>query len=196
MNKPALFLKPLGPALRTNTTQKRFVTSIPNTPSQTTHRKPRHISHQQSRPHLSVSTPHCAHLQQPSSEACEAEDHCFRVSMARRLMLTHPAAPDLSGVATSCPNESARGQICGEPVDAHQHHCYGCLHGGGVDRWHAAAPRYTSSRLFLPSPVCERPGQTVSPRTSMSPFSLPSRPHCCSQHPPWSHSQESREDEI
>ena len=31
---------------------------------------------------------------QPSSEACETEDRCFRVSVARRLMLPHPAAPN------------------------------------------------------------------------------------------------------
>ena len=45
---------------------------------------------------LSQSTSHTgAHLMEPSSEAYEAEDRCFRVSVARRLMLPHPAAPTL-----------------------------------------------------------------------------------------------------
>ena len=33
-------------------------------------------------------------LQKPSSEACEAEGRCFRVSVTRRLVLPHPAASD------------------------------------------------------------------------------------------------------
>ena len=40
---------------------------------------------------LSQSTLHTgAHLMQPSSEAYEAEDRCFRVAVARRLILPHP----------------------------------------------------------------------------------------------------------
>ena len=56
-------------------------------------------------------------------------------------MLPHPAASDPSGVVLACPNNSAAGQICDKPVDAHQHHCYGCRHRGGVDRRHAAVAR-------------------------------------------------------
>ena len=77
----------------------------------------------------------------PNSEAYEAEDRCFRVSMARRVMLPHPAAPDDSGVASGCPNKSATEQICGKPVDPNQYHCYGCRYGGAVDRRHAAVAR-------------------------------------------------------
>ena len=54
-------------------------------------------------------------------------------------MLPHPAA--LSGIATACSNKSATGLICGKPVDAHQHHFYGCQYGGAVDRRHAAVAR-------------------------------------------------------
>ena len=78
---------------------------------------------------------------QPSSEAYEAEDRCFRVSVARRLMIPHPAAPNATGVVQSCPNKSAVGLICNKPVDTQQHHCYGCRYGGGVDRSHAAVAR-------------------------------------------------------
>ena len=78
---------------------------------------------------------------QPSSEAYEAEDRCFRVSVARRLMLPHPAAPNATGVVQSCTNKSAAGLICNKPVDTQQHRCYGCRYAGGVDRRHAAVAR-------------------------------------------------------
>ena len=84
---------------------------------------------------LSQSTSHTgAHLMQPSSEAYEAEDRCFRV-------LPHPAAPNAADVVQFCPNKSAAGVICNKPVDPQQHHCYGCRYGGGVDRRHAAVGR-------------------------------------------------------
>ena len=90
----------------------------------------------------SQSAPHTgAHLMQPSSEACEAEDRCFRVAVARKLMLPHPAVADPSGVALTCSMKSATGQICGKPVDTQKHHCYGCRYGRGVDRRHAAVAR-------------------------------------------------------
>ena len=75
------------------------------------------------------------------AEAYDAEDRCFRVSVARRLMLPHPAAPNASDVVQSCTNESAAGLICNKPVDTQQHQCCGCRYGGGVDRRHAAVAR-------------------------------------------------------
>ena len=78
---------------------------------------------------------------QSSSEAYEAEDRCFRVSVARRLMLPHPAAANPADVVQFCPNKSAAGVICNKPLDPQQHHCYGCRYGGGVDRRHAALAR-------------------------------------------------------
>ena len=77
----------------------------------------------------------------PSSEAYEAEDRCFRVSVASRLMLPHPAAPNATDVVQFCLNKSAASLICNKPVDTQQHHCYGCRYGGGVDRRHAAVAR-------------------------------------------------------
>ena len=41
-----------------------------------------------------------AHLQQPNSEAYEADDRCFQVSLARRLMLPHPAASHSANTST------------------------------------------------------------------------------------------------
>ena len=88
------------------------------------------------------STSHTgAHLMQPRSEAYEIEDRCFRVSVARRLMLPHPVAANPADVVQFCPNKSAAGVICNKPLDTKLHHCYGCRYGGGVDRRHAALAR-------------------------------------------------------
>ena len=127
MNKPTFQLKPLGAALRLERNiHKQFYSSLTDTPTEQAIL-------------LSQSTSHTgAHLMQPSSEAYEAEDRCFRVSVARRLILQHPAAPNAADVVQFCQNKSAAGVICNKPVDPQQHHCYGCRYGGGVDRRHAA----------------------------------------------------------
>ena len=39
------------------------------------------------------------------------------------------------------PTKAQRTLICIKPLDAQQHHCYGCWYGGGVDRRHAAEGR-------------------------------------------------------
>ena len=141
MNKPSFQLKPLGAALRLQATQKKqvsiiqrnihrqFYNSLTDTPTEQAIL-------------LSQSTSHTgAHLMQPSSEAYEIEDRCFRVSVARRLMLPHPAAANPADVVQFCPNKSAAGVICNKPLDPKQHHCCGCRYGGGVDRRHAALAR-------------------------------------------------------
>ena len=87
MNKPTFQLKPLGAALRLKSTQKKqvstiqrnihkqFYNSLIDTPTEQA------ILQSQSTSHTA------AHLMQPSSEAHEAEDRCFLVSFARRLIL-------------------------------------------------------------------------------------------------------------
>ena len=60
---------------------------------------------------LTASLTHGAHLMQPSGEAHEAEDRCFRVSVARRLMMPYTAAPNAADVVQSCPNKSAAGHF-------------------------------------------------------------------------------------
>ena len=133
MNKPTFLLKPLGAALRLQTTQKKqfstiqrnihkqLYNSLTDTPTE------RAIL-------LSQSTSHTgAHLMQPRSEAYEIEDRCFRVSVARRLMLPHLVAANPADVVQFCPNKSATGVICNKPLDPKLHHCYGCRYGGGVD---------------------------------------------------------------
>ena len=59
---------------------------------------------------LSQSTSHTgAHLMQPSSQAYEIEDRCFRVSVARRMMLPHPAAANPADVVQFCPDKKCGG---------------------------------------------------------------------------------------
>ena len=157
----------------------------------------------------SQSAPHTGvHLLQPNSEAYEAEDRCFRVSIARRLMSPHPAASDPSGVVLACTNIGAAGQIFGKSVDVQQHHCYGCRYGRGVDRRRAAVARcladvihsHNGTKVYIeqsiPALTRVENGQvelhawilslikTATPRTLLSLLSLSifqqSSPHCCS----------------
>ena len=141
MNKPTFQLKPLGAALRLQTTQKKQVSTIQRNIHKQFYNSLTDTPTEQAIL-LSQSTSRTgAHLMQPSSEAYEVEDRCFRVSVARGLMLPHPAVADPTEVVQSCLNKSAAGLICNKPVDTQQHHCCGCRYGGGVDRRHAAVAR-------------------------------------------------------
>ena len=121
MNKPAFLLKPLGAALRLKTTQKKQVSTIQRNIHEQFYNSLTDTPTEQAIL-LSQSTSHTgAHLMQPSSEAYEAEDRCFRVSVARRLMLPHPAAANPVDMVQFCPNKSAAGVICNKPVDPKQH---------------------------------------------------------------------------
>ena len=141
MNKPTFQLKPLGAALRLQTTQKKQVSTVQRNIHKQLYNSLTDTPTEQAIL-LSQSTSHTgAHLMQPKSEAYEIEDRCFRVSVARRLMLPHPVAANPADVVQFCPNKSAAGVICNKPLDPKQHHCYGCRYGGGVDRRHAALAR-------------------------------------------------------
>ena len=141
MNKPAFQLKPLGAAVRLQTTQKKQVSTIQRNIHKQLYNSLTDTPTEQAIL-LSQSTSHTgAHLMQPRSEAYEIEDRFFRVSGARRLMLPHPAAANAADVVQFCPNKSAAGVICNKPVDPQQHHCYRCRYGGSVDRRHAAVGR-------------------------------------------------------
>ena len=74
---------------------------------------------------LSQSTSHTgAHLMQPRSEAYEVEDRCFRASVARRLMLPHPAAANLADVVQFCANKSVGSSVCtSASFHLHGHPC-------------------------------------------------------------------------
>ena len=124
-------LKPLEAALRLKTTQKKQVSTIQRNIHKQFYNSLTETPTEQAIL-LSQSTSHTGeHLMQPSSEAYEAEDRCFRVSVARRLLLP----------------QSAAGQLCGKPVDVQQHHCNGCRNGGSVDRRRAAVARCLASQM-------------------------------------------------
>ena len=142
MNKPAFLLKALDSALRQKATQKKRVTTIQRhfhkqlLESLTTSPVDRAVL-------LSQSTSHTgAQRMQPSSEAYEAEDRCFRAAVARRLLLPRPAAANSAGVVRTCPNKSAASPICTKLADVQQHHCCGCRYGGGV----AGVPRWPGAQ--------------------------------------------------
>ena len=134
MDKPSLLLKSLGVALRTHGSQKIPVNTI------------QQVTHQQLLTSLSTNNIQKAilisqtakntgaHLQQPNSEAYEADDRCFQVSLARRLMLPHPAASHSDNISPTCPNVSAATRICACPIDDYQLHCTTCKSGGGGDQ--------------------------------------------------------------
>ena len=141
MDTPSLLLKSLGAALRTHGTQKVLVNTI------------QQVSHQQLLTRLSTNNIQKAilisqtakntgaHLQQPSSGTYEADDRCFQVSLARRLMLPHPAANHPANISPTRPNVSAAKRVCACPIDPHQLHCMTCRSGGGVDQRHSALAR-------------------------------------------------------
>ena len=123
MNKPTFQLKPLGAALRLQTTQKKQVSTIQRNIHKQLYNSLTDTPTEQAI-FLSQSTSHTgAHLMQPSSEAYEIEDRCFRVSVARRLMLPHPVAANPADVVQFCPNKSAAGVLGNKPLDPKQHHC-------------------------------------------------------------------------
>ena len=105
MNKPTFQLKPLGAALRLQTTEKKQVSTIQRNIHKQFYNSLTDTPTEQAIL-LSQSTSHTgAHLMQPSSEAYEVEDRCFRVSVARRLMLPHPAVADPAEVVQFCPDK-------------------------------------------------------------------------------------------
>ena len=140
-------LKSLGAALRTHGTQKALVNTI------------QQVTHQQLLTSLSTNTIQKAilisqtakntgaHLQQPSSESYEADDRCFRVSLARRLMLPHPATNHPANISATCPSVSAAKRTCACTIDDYQLHCMICKSGGGVDQRHSALARYLADLI-------------------------------------------------
>ena len=87
-------------------------------------------------PQSSQSAHHTgAHLLQPNSEACEAEDRCFSRVHGQETRVTAPCS---LGSLRRCFWHAPTLVQRDESVDAHQHRCCGGRYGGGVDRRHAA----------------------------------------------------------
>ena len=161
MNKPTFQLKPLGAAVHLQTTQKKQVSTIQRNIHKQLYNSLTDTPTEQAIL-LSQSTSHTgAHLMQPSSDAYEVEDRCFRVSVARRLMLPHPAVTLPADVVQFCPTKVRQVSLATNLSDPKQHHCYGCRYGGGVDRRHAALARcladiiqsYRGAKVFIEQEV-------------------------------------------
>ena len=126
MNKPTFQVKPLGAALRQKNTQKKQVSTIQRNIHKQFYNSLTDTPTEQAIL-LSQSTSQTrAHLMQPSSEAYEAEDRCFRVSVARRLML--PEEVLIAGM-----------QLLGDALRT----SFNLI----------VAPRYSLNRRYLLSPV-------------------------------------------
>ena len=109
-------LKPLGPALRTNTTQKRVVTSI----QKHLHKQllKRHVTSPMSRAILICLHPTLVPIcYNPTAKPTKPKTVVSACPLPGG-SYCHPAPPDLSGVVLACPNKRATGQICGKSVDA------------------------------------------------------------------------------
>ena len=138
MDTPALLLKPLGAALRTHGIQRALVSAIQRTAHKQIMEAYGDYPIQRAILISQTAKNTGAHLQQPYREAYEADDRCFQVSMARRLMLTHPPAALAANISPTCPNVSAAKRVCTCRIDPHQLHCIVCKSGGGVDQRHSA----------------------------------------------------------
>ena len=142
MDTPSLLLKSLGAALRTHGTQKVLVNTIQQVSHTNSSFTCLSTNNIQKAILISPTAKNTGpHLQQPSSEAYEADDRCFQVSLARRLMLPHPAASHAANILPTCPNVSAAKRTCACPIDDYQLHCMICKSGGGVDQRHSALAR-------------------------------------------------------
>ena len=121
MNPPSLLLKPFCAALRTQGTQKTFVNAV------------QHIFHKHlldSHVDNPISSPTRTKTPVPQ-KAQEADDRCFQVSLARRLMLAHPAANNPDQHLAHVPKRWR----CQKGM--RQLHCMICKSRGGVDQRHS-----------------------------------------------------------
>ena len=161
---------------------------------------------------------------QSSSEAYEVEDLCFRVSVARRLMLPHPGCCPPCGCGAVLPQQGCRRCHLQQTSRSETASLFGCRYGGGVDRRHAALARCLADiiqsrsgvKVFIEQevPALTRVvnGQTEHDRMDLvfnlngsvtyldvsivAPFSLQSVPGFCCQHKTRTYGQESGEDQI
>ena len=161
MKTPALLLKPVVAALRTHGIQKTLVGAI----QRYVHKQimDSYVDNPIQRAILISQTAKNtgAHLQQPNSESYEADDRCFQVSMARRLMLAHPTAALATNISPTCPNVSAAKRLCTCPIDRHQLHSIVCKSGGGVDQRHCALARCLADLITTHTGVKVHLEQTI-----------------------------------
>ena len=104
---------------------------------------------------FSYNPPHTPELTScsPAAKRTRPRTAVFRVAVARRLMLPHPAAPNAADVVQSCSKKSAAGLICNKPVDLQQHHCYGCRYGAGVRCPADVIHSHSGTKVFIEQEV-------------------------------------------
>ena len=109
MNKPAFQLKPLGAALRLKTTQKKQVSTIQRNIHKQFYNSLTDTPTEQAIL-LSQTTSHTGgHLMQPSSEAYEAEDRCFRVLSGQKIDAPAPSRHQRCRCGTVLPKQKCGG---------------------------------------------------------------------------------------
>ena len=223
MNKPSFQLKPLGAALRLQTTQKKQVSTIQRNIHKQFYNSLTDTPTEQAIL-LSQSTSHTgAHLMQPSSEAYEVEDRCFRVSVARRLMLPHPAVTLPADVVLFCPTKVRQvsfatnlsilnsiivmAVVMEEVLIVDMQHWRDALR---ISFNRTAEPKYLLNKKYLPLPVLSTDklntlgwilsltltGQLRIWMSLLLLLSLAVRPWFCRQHKTRTHGQESGEEQI
>ena len=173
MDTPSLLLKSFGAALRTHGSQKALVNTIQQTTHQQLHSSLATNSIQKAILISQTAKNTGAHLQQPNSEAYEADDRCFKISLARRLMLPRPAASHSANISPTCPNVSAAKRTCACPIDDYQLHCMICKSGAGVDQRHSALARcladlittHTGTKAYIEQSI---PGLTHTNQNSQT----------------------------
>ena len=104
---------------------------------------------------ISQTSPHAgAHVQQPNSEVYEAEDRCFRVSVARRHRLPHPAAPDPSRHRHSLHQQKRNGaDMCRTSGRSPATIATDAGTAAALTSRRTTAPRFTLNKPFQASPV-------------------------------------------
>ena len=108
-NKPTFQLKPLGAALRLKTIQKKQVSTIQRNIHKQFYNSLTDTPSEQAIL-LSQSTSHTgAHLMQPSSEAYEAEDRCFRVLRGQEIDASAPGRRQRCRCGTVLPEQKCGG---------------------------------------------------------------------------------------
>ena len=108
MNKPTFIHKPLGAALRLQTTQKKQVSTIQRNVHKQLYNSLTDTPTEQAIL-LSQSTSHTgAHLMQPRSEAYEIEDRCFPCLSCQKIDAPAPGCCQPSGCGSVLPQQKCR----------------------------------------------------------------------------------------
>ena len=167
-------------------------------------------------PHLQSVEPSSPPSLHPTlSEAYEAEDRCFRVSVAGRFMLPHPAASDPQVFVWHAPTRAQRSRSVPNRWMLNSTTAMGAGTAEVSTAGHAAVARcpadvihsHNSTKVYIEqaSPALTRMvnGQVEHVRMDLvfdhngsTTYLGVASSHCCSQYPTRSHGQKSIEEQI